>query len=143
MLHASFRHWIHASRKFSKLFKQAAEFDIAELMELVDRFMVMQPLRRGRGGISGHHAWIGIVDRGFSFHAYFGEDASEDVIDFDICGPYALGTEHQEHDPYDGSCLAGTMTSDTLKQVIHLLDADRSPTDFIKEHALEVRVVED
>jgi hypothetical protein len=143
MLQASFTHWLNASGERATSGKRETAFDILELFTLIDRFMAMPALSSIATGMTGHHAWISITDRGFLLHAYFGEDASEDVVDFDFYGPVLPGTERQSYDPYDGRGLSGVMDAATLKEAIRLLDANVSPRDYIKEHAKEVGVVED
>src|SRR5262249_13693241 len=92
---------------------------LPELLEMVARLSAAPRVSSLFEGALGDHAWLSVIDRGFIMHAYFGETTfSEGVISFEIYGPYPPGTERAHGDPYDGRGLAGTMTTQSLKEVL-------------------------
>jgi hypothetical protein len=114
---------------------------LGELCSLVDRLAAARPVSSYGGGASGHHAWIIVSDQGFNLEVYFGEDTRTDgVIDFVLYGPCPPG---ERGSIYDGRGLHGEMTTACLKELLALLDAGRSPVDYVRESAQEVSVVRD
>ena len=119
-------------------------YSLDELYALVDRLAAARPVSSYGRGMSGHHAWIVLKNRDFGLVAYFGEDCRSDgVVDFELRGPYPPGTDYKRVDPYDGRWLAGMMTITCLKAVLAQLDEGRSPVDYVRESALEAKVVTD
>lgn len=121
-----------------------AAYSLAELHGLVDRFAAAPPVSSQGDGASGTHAWISVIDRGFVLHAYFGEECrAGGAVGYELYGPYPPRTEREYGDPYDGTGLAGTMTTACLKDVLGLLDGGRSPVEFVRGSALSASVVSD
>jgi hypothetical protein len=114
-----------------------------DLNTLIERFAVAPPLS-SQGGAFGDHAYLSVIDRGFIFHAYFGEETgTQGTLSFELYGPYPPGTEREHGDTYDGSGLAGTMRLACLKETLALLEQYQSPVTHIRAHSVEVAVVED
>jgi hypothetical protein len=114
-----------------------------ELGTLIDRLAAAPPLS-SYGGAFGTHAYLSVIDRGFIFHAYFGEETgTQGTLSFELYGPYPPGTEREHGDPYDGSGLAGTMVLACLKETLALLEQHQSPVTHVRAHSVEVAVVED
>lgn len=108
------------------------EFELDQLAALIDSFVVLPSLSTFGEGVSGSKAWISVVDRGFIFHAYFGDDA----IDFELYGPFEPDTEIAPRG--SSSWICGRMDSDCLKETLRLIDNGRSPAEFVTAHAIEI-----
>ena len=114
------------------------------LCALVEGLAAAPSLSTDVSGAAGTHALISVIDHGFILHAYFGEDCREGgVVEFELYGPYAPGTERNHRDSYDRRGLAGRMTTVCLKRVLSILDEGRSPVDYLLELALSVSEVAD
>lgn len=113
------------------------EFQLVQLVGLVDEFVALPSLSRFGDGFAGHKAWISVVDRGFVFHAYFGDDA----IDFELYGPYEPGTEMTSCESSTGIC--GRIDSSCLKEALKLIENGESPVEFVSTSAIEVAKIEE
>src|SRR5262245_42876870 len=110
---------------------------LEDLCALVDRFAAAPPLSSYGPNASGDHAWMSVIDRGFVAHVYFDEGTGANgTVEFELYGPYPPGTERDYSDPYDGNGLAGRMTTECLKQMLSILDAGKSPIDFVRTSAI-------
>ena len=112
-----------------------------QLYQLIDRLAANRRVSSSGRGVSGDHAWIILSDHGFDLSVYFGEGCREDgVVRFLLYGPYSPG---ERGSIYDGRGLDGAMTTACLKGLLALLDAGRSPVDYVRESAREVDIVRD
>lgn len=141
MLNVSSGHWAdtHGTGELEGVYSDEAPTSLDALLELVDRFARMPPLRSYNPEQAGDHAWLSVIDRGFVFHVYF----SDDDPTFELYGPFAPGSELQHRDPYDGSGLAGSMSIQSLKDVLAMLDRGESPREHVQQHGQDVEVVSD
>ena len=112
-----------------------------ELSGWIDRFAAARPVSSYSRGMSGDHAWIIVSDHGFSVTVYFGEGCREDgLVRYLLYGPFSPG---ERCSVYDGRGLHGEMTTACLKGLLALLDAGRSPVDYVRESAREAEIVTD